>query len=428
MAPEGSTGRSPLAALILAIGFAIAAVTVVAWVPSTLEARARGSLEREATGILGVAATLAAPAIAADDGERLAGTLDGLALGPEIAYILVRRGEDVLAGRRAEAARDLGTASGVGARYDDGLLHVGSAIPGVAPLTSIQIGYRLDALTQSKRVDAMFTLVVAILLLLASVASGLRYRVAATVQAPPAAREESTTKVFAGDEFIGYLSHELRTPLSAILGYTEMLQEDAMFLEQQDFLPDLRQIQRAGAHMLALVDDVVALQRVFAGTLELEVGTFEIAALVQEVQEEVAGLINRTLTTLEVDRASDARQMTADRHKLLRALTNVIREATGATGQGELTLTVRREIEPVGRAWIVFRIRHPDLEVAEHEITAMIRGFGEERTRALPRYHKTGLGLVISREFCRAQGGDLTVFPEGESGTVFELRVPQNVR
>jgi len=425
---DPSEGRTPLPAVIVAILLAVTAVGVMVYLPSALEDRGRASIEREAVGLVSVAASVAAPALHRQDFDALARTVDGLALSPEVSYVVVRSGGETLESRRAEAAVEVGTASGVGARYADGLLHVAVAVPGVEPLATVQIGYTLDGLRATERGDALLSALVASILLVGAVAAGMRARRAPGPtfgeEGPP---EDTTTKVFAGDAFIAYLSHELRTPLSAILGYAEILQEDAIHLDQPDLVPDLRQIQRAGTHMLALVDDVVSLQRVFSGTLDLEITTFEVSELLEEVQRDLASLINRTLTTLDVDRSPDVRKMTADRHKLSRALTNVVREAAGATGQGELSLSVRREIEVAGRAWIRFAITHPDLEISEHEITQMIRGFGEERARALPQYHGTGLGLVISREFCRAQGGDLIVRPEGK-GTVFELKVPQNVR
>ena len=75
--------------------------------------------------------------------------------------------------------------------------------------------------------------------------------------------------------FLANMSHELRTPMNAIIGYTEMLTEDAEDLGQEDFIPDLKKIHQAGSHLLALINDVLDLSKVEAGKMDLYVETFE---------------------------------------------------------------------------------------------------------------------------------------------------------
>ncbi|MBW1877895.1 MAG: HAMP domain-containing histidine kinase [Deltaproteobacteria bacterium] len=413
-------------AILLAVALAVVAVVVMLFLPSHLSGRARASTEREAVALVTVAAGVAAPSVhlALDDGVQR--VVDGLAAIPEVKYAVVRQGDRVLAGHHATAAVAL--RGGFGAVYGRDLLHVGAVVPAVAPQATVQVGYSLAGLKRERSLNLALSTALAAMLLLAAVVAGMRSRTPLGLTLPEEPPEESTTsQIFAGDEFVAYISHELRTPLNAIIGYAEMLQEDAVHLEQHDLVPDLDKIQRAGAHMLALVDDVVSLQRVFAGTLTLELEDFEVEQLLDDVTSDVASLINRTLTTLTVERAPDVRRMTADRYKLQRAITNVIREATGITGQGELKLSVHKQTDAAGRVTVVYRISHPDLEISETEITQMIHGFMGQPSRALPKYHKTGLGLLISREFCRAQGGDLVVTSEAAKGTTFELMIPMTV-
>jgi GAF domain-containing protein len=70
-------------------------------------------------------------------------------------------------------------------------------------------------------------------------------------------------------EFLANMSHELRTPLNAIIGYSEMLQEEAEDLRQEDFTLDLQKINAAGAHLLALINDILDLSKIEAGHMDL---------------------------------------------------------------------------------------------------------------------------------------------------------------
>jgi signal transduction histidine kinase len=417
-------------ALLLAMALAVVAVVLMFFLPSYLSGRDRASTEREAVSLVTVAAGVAAPSVHLGLNDGVQRVVDGLVAIPEVEYALVQQSGSVLAGHNASARVEL--RGGVGAAYGREMLHVAAAVPAVQPLATVQVGYSLAGLKLHRSLNLALSTSLAAMLLLAAVVAGMRSRKTPGLtlpEEPPSelSGEPTTSQIFAGDQFVAYISHELRTPLNAIIGYAEMLQEDAVHLEQHDLVPDLDKIQRAGAHMLALVDDVVSLQRVFAGNLVLELEEFEVEQLLDEVKSDVSSLINRTLTTLTVDCASDLGRMTADRHKLQRAITNVIREAAGITGQGELGLSASRQSDSAGKTMVLFRISHPDLEISDTEITQMIHGFMGQPSRALPKYHKTGLGLLISREYCRAQGGDLVVSSEAGQGTVFELTIPIEV-
>ena len=72
------------------------------------------------------------------------------------------------------------------------------------------------------------------------------------------------------------MSHELRTPLNAIIGLTEMLKEDALDDELDDFIEPLDRVFNAGKHLLALINDVLDLSKIEAGRIELFNETFEL--------------------------------------------------------------------------------------------------------------------------------------------------------
>jgi hypothetical protein len=102
-----------------------------------------------------------------------------------------------------------------------------------------------------------------------------------------AADEANRTK----SQFLANMSHELRTPMNAIIGYSEMLQEEAEDLDQKGFIPDLQKIHGAGKHLLGLINDILDLSKVEAGKMTLYLEEFDVAQLVHGV----AATVQRSL-------------------------------------------------------------------------------------------------------------------------------------
>jgi signal transduction histidine kinase len=90
-------------------------------------------------------------------------------------------------------------------------------------------------------------------------------RTAALERASKAANAANEAK----SRFLASMSHELRTPMNAIIGYSEMLEEEAEDLEQEAFIPDLQKIESAGKHLLALINDILDLSKIEAGKMDL---------------------------------------------------------------------------------------------------------------------------------------------------------------
>src|SRR6185436_1897455 len=98
----------------------------------------------------------------------------------------------------------------------------------------------------------------------------------AAMKAQTLADEASKAK----STFLANMSHELRTPMNAIIGYSEMLQEEAEDLNQKGFIPDLQKIHGAGKHLLGLINDILYLSKIEAGKMTLYIEEFEVAKLV----------------------------------------------------------------------------------------------------------------------------------------------------
>src|SRR6202041_2975130 len=99
------------------------------------------------------------------------------------------------------------------------------------------------------------------------------------------ATEEAERAGAAKAEFLAKMSHELRTPLNAVIGYSQILLEDAEDEEDVESIADLTKIHDAGQHLLKLVNEVLDLSKIEAGKMELDLEETDLAALLAEIVE-----------------------------------------------------------------------------------------------------------------------------------------------
>ncbi|MDQ2799574.1 MAG: PAS domain S-box protein, partial [Armatimonadota bacterium] len=234
-----------------------------------------------------------------------------------------------------------------------------------------------------------------------------------------AAEAASRTK----SQFLANMSHELRTPMNAILGYSEMLQEEAEDQGLEDFTPDLQKIQSAGKHLLALINDILDLSKIEAGKMELYLEDFDIAGVVGDVAATVQPLIAKKNNSLIVHCPDDAGKMRADLTKVRQSLFNLLSNAAKFTENGEIILDVQRD----GSEWL-FIVRDTGIGMTAEQTAGLFEAFSQADASTTRKYGGTGLGLAITRRFCRMMGGDATVESAPGSGSAFTLRLPAVVR
>ena len=223
--------------------------------------------------------------------------------------------------------------------------------------------------------------------------------------------------------FLANMSHELRTPLSAVIGYSEMMEEEVEDLGEASLLRDLGKVKSNARHLLSLINDVLDLSKIEAGRMDTYAERIEVAALVREVEATVEALVGQKGNRLAVRVEPDVGTMTTDIVKLRQCLLNLLSNAAKFTENGQLTLEVRRD-SGSDPAMLEFRVIDTGIGMTEEQLSRLFERFAQADETTTRRFGGTGLGLAITRAFSRLLGGDIMVESTAGEGTTFTLRLP----
>jgi signal transduction histidine kinase/CheY-like chemotaxis protein len=261
----------------------------------------------------------------------------------------------------------------------------------------------------------------------------LASRLSHTLDAAETAREEALEARDAAESanrtkstFLANMSHELRTPMNAIIGYSEMLIEEAEDLDLKELTPDLNKIRSAGKHLLSLINDVLDLSKIEAGKMTLFVEEFKVAEMVQDVVATIQPLMEKNANTLEVEYPADGGTMRGDLTKIRQTLFNLLSNASKFTEQGKVNLAIERLQTPSGER-ITFSVTDTGIGMSKEQLSRLFQAFSQADASTTRKYGGTGLGLVISRKFCQMMGGDIAVTSEPGQGTKFVVDLPATV-
>ena len=227
--------------------------------------------------------------------------------------------------------------------------------------------------------------------------------------------------------FLATMSHELRTPMNAILGYSEILMEDAKDKGQEDFIPDLQKIHASGNHLLSLINNILDLSKIEAGKMDLFLESFGISRVIEDVVSTIRPLVEKNANTLQVHCAADLGTMHADLTKVRQSLFNLLSNACKFTENGTITLEASRELIG-GVDWIKFSVSDTGIGMAPDQMEKLFQPFVQGDASTSRKFGGTGLGMTITHRFCQMMGGEISAASEPGGGTTFTIRLPAQVK
>jgi signal transduction histidine kinase len=236
-------------------------------------------------------------------------------------------------------------------------------------------------------------------------------------------RDDALAANRAKSTFLANMSHEFRTPLNAIIGYGELLHEEAEERGEPTLRADLHRILVTARHLLGLVDDVLDLSRIEAGGIRVTAEPFAIEPLVAETATTVQPLMDRHQNRLAMELAADLGVMRSDPTKVRQVLVNLLTNAAKFTSQGTVRLRVRRE-PGSSSDWITISVADSGIGMTREQIERVFDAFTQADPSASGRHGGAGLGLAIVRRFCELLGGEVVARSEPGGGSEFRVRLP----
>ena len=240
-----------------------------------------------------------------------------------------------------------------------------------------------------------------------------------------AARDAAEAANRAKSTFLANMSHELRTPLTAVIGYSEMLEEELQDLDEPGLVRDLGKIESNARHLLSLINDVLDLSKIEANRMTTYAEDADVAGLLRDAAGTVQSLVSRNNNRFELDLQSEPPlgMLHTDVVKLRQCVFNLISNAAKFTENGCITLKAERWVQD-GIDWLRFRVSDTGIGMTPEQLSRLFERFTQADESTTRQFGGTGLGLALTRAFCRLLGGDVRVDSVAGEGSTFTVEIP----
>ena len=229
-------------------------------------------------------------------------------------------------------------------------------------------------------------------------------------------------------KFVANVSHEIRTPLNAIIGYSDILTEDATSEGKTSWISDLAQIKKAAMTLLNMINDILDMSKIESGKITVYMETFNIAELLREIVELMEPIAETNNNHFELEVLSTENVMVTDYIKVRQIFQNLISNANKFTKDGVIYIRISKEIDDLGREINKVQVADSGIGMSQEQLSRIFEPFQQADTSISRHFGGTGLGLAITKQLCEVLGGSIQVRSQRGRGTIFTVFLPTSLK
>jgi signal transduction histidine kinase len=227
-------------------------------------------------------------------------------------------------------------------------------------------------------------------------------------------------------DYLLHMSHELRTPLNAMIGFSELIAEelrggDLSGSDAVSLAADATKIGDAGNYLLGLINGLLDIAKIEAGTVDLTIEEIDVASLLEGLRDTIAPLAAAQGNRLRIAAAAALPAIRSDRQRILQIMLNLVGNACKFTTDG--TITVGASLTDDAQR-VRIEVADTGVGMTPEQLTTIFEPFVQVDESASRRRQGSGLGLAITRELIKVLGGSVVATSVVGQGSTFTLEVP----
>ena len=226
------------------------------------------------------------------------------------------------------------------------------------------------------------------------------------------------------DDFISIASHELRTPMTVIKGYASLLEDEILGQLNGKQKSYSRKIIDHTDHLIELVNDMLDLNKLESGKMDLKLNPCEIQSFLDRIQDDFAVMYKEKNIELKYQTEINKDKVLADENKIMQVFNNLLRNAfkfTNNNGKVEILITELKEENNI----IEFRVKDNGIGIPEDKIESIFNKFSQVDNHLQRDHEGTGLGLAIVKKIIENHQGTISVESQEGKGSIFIFTLPK---